>query len=145
MSKVRCWWGALAAAAALAGASAHAAQPASRLDTLAQAERSVVRVVAVSLDQNNQILNVGFGSGFAVAPGRVVTNEHVVEGAQGAWSVRIFVIAERDIGGRPAPATVIRNWAQADLALLAAPQLTAPAIKLSAATPDKQAIIHALG
>ncbi|HWA62273.1 MAG TPA: serine protease [Caulobacteraceae bacterium] len=135
----------LALGLASAAAAAAPAAPQVRGDPLNEAERSVVRIVAVTLDANNQITDVEFGSGFAVAPGLVVTNQHVIAGGEGAWAVRVFAIPERDIGGKPAPAAVQRNWAAADLALLSAPQLTAPALKVALVTPDKNAIIHALG
>jgi len=85
-----------------------------KVPSLAETERSVVRIVAVSLDENNQIRDVSFGSGFAVANGRVITNHHVIAGAEGAYAVRIFVIPERDIGGKPAPASLERQWDRGD-------------------------------
>ncbi|MEJ0066002.1 MAG: hypothetical protein WDM85_11765 [Caulobacteraceae bacterium] len=51
-------------------------------DPLHDAERSVVRVVTVSLDALGEPVALETGSGFAVAPGVVVTNHHVVQGRQ---------------------------------------------------------------
>src|SRR5580692_11390836 len=63
----------------LSGAGAWAQTP--PIDALRQAERSVVRVVTISLDELNNPVAMETGSGFVVAPGKVVTNHHVIEGA----------------------------------------------------------------
>ena len=114
-------------------------------DALREAERSVVRVVTVSLDTTGQPIGLDTGSGFAVAPGKVVTNHHVVQGAAQAAEVDTFVIPERDMGGVAQRATVIQTWSDADLTLLSAPTLTAPAMPIAKMTPGKDAIVHALG
>ena len=46
-------------------------------DDISAASRSVVRVVVIALE-DGQIVDFGHGSGFAVAPNRIVTNAHVV-------------------------------------------------------------------
>jgi len=114
-------------------------------DALREAERSVVRVVTVSLDTTGQPIGLDTGSGFAVAPGKVVTNHHVVQGVAQAAEVDTFVIPERDMGGVAQRATVIQTWSDADLTLLSAPTLTAPAMPIAKATPGKDATVHALG
>lgn len=48
-----------------------------RADDISAAGRSVVRVVVVAFE-DGQIVDFGHGSGFAVAPNRIVTNAHVV-------------------------------------------------------------------
>ena len=115
------------------------------LDPLTQAERSVVRILTVSIGSDGKVIDSDLGSGFIVAPGKVVTNDHVVKGADGANSVRVFVIPERESGGTGAPASVERVWEDADLALVAAPQLTAPPLKITSTLPDQNATVHALG
>lgn len=114
-------------------------------DALREAERSVVRVVTVSLDETGQPIGLDTGSGFAVAPGKVVTNHHVVQGVPQAAEVDTFVIPERDMGGVAQRATVTQTWSDADLTLLSAPSLTAPAMPIARVTPGKDATVHALG
>ncbi|RIA37790.1 trypsin-like peptidase [Hephaestia caeni] len=52
-------------------------QPA-RADDISAAARGVVRVVTIAFD-GDQVGDFGHGSGFAIAPDRIVTNAHVVE------------------------------------------------------------------
>ena len=129
----------LCAALALAVRPA-SAQPAAPTDPISVAEKSVVRVVAISLDQDGA---VSLGSGFVVAPHEVLTDHHVIAGA-GA-GVRIFIIPERDGGGRAMEAQVVRDWAAADLALLSAPDLATPPLAMTLAIPGKDEAVHALG
>ncbi|HUO11759.1 MAG TPA: serine protease [Caulobacteraceae bacterium] len=112
---------------------------------LHNAERSVVRVVTVSLDATGQPIGLDTGSGFAVAPGVVVTNNHVVQGSPQATEVDTFVIPEHDVGGVARKATVRQTWADADLALLSAPNLTSPAIPIARVAPGKDVTVRALG
>jgi len=114
-------------------------------DPLRDAERSVVRVVTVSLDATGEPVDLQTGSGFAVAPGVVVTNHHVVQGAAQAVEVDTFVIPEQDAGGQAQRATVSQTWSDADLALLSAPSLSSPALSIAQALPGKEATIRALG
>src|SRR5690348_9040572 len=101
------------------------------LDPLRQAERSVVRVVPVSLDEMENPVALETGSGFVVATGEVVTNHHVVQGAANASKVEIFVIPDRDAGGAPLHVSVRQTWSDADLALLDAPTLASPPITIA--------------
>jgi serine protease Do len=114
-------------------------------DPLRQAERSVVRVITVSYDAKGAPIAIDTGSGFVVAPGLVVTNRHVVQGSASAAEVATLAIPERDVGGQPARAQVRQTWADADLALLAAPSLTAPPMTIADAAPSKEATVRALG
>ncbi len=134
--------------AGLAAQPARAPQPthqAAPVDPLREAERSVVRVVTVSLDSAGNPVGMETGSGFVVAPGRVITNHHVVEGSDQAVGVETFVIPERDAGGQPVRAQATQTWTDADLALLQAPGLTSPPMIIAAAPPDKEATVRALG
>ena len=112
---------------------------------LHDAERSVVRVVTVSLDAVGQPVALDTGSGFAVAPGLVVTNRHVVQGSPQAVEIETFVIPERDVGGQSQRASITQTWADADLALLAAPGLTSPPMTIARTLPGKEATIRTLG
>jgi len=115
------------------------------LDSVQAAERSVVRVVTVSLDAVGEPIGMDTGSGFAVAPGLVVTNHHMVQGTAQAAETETFVIPELDAGGQSERATVKQTWTDADLALLAAPGLTSPPLTISTTQPGKEAIVRALG
>jgi serine protease Do len=143
---VRLGLGSLALAAALSLTGAGAAEtPTDAADPLHDAERSVVRVVTVSLDAAGEPVALETGSGFAVAPGLVVTNHHVVQGASQAVEIDTFVIPERDAGGQSQKASVTQTWADADLALLSAPGLSSPPLTIAQAEPGKEAIVRALG
>src|SRR5215469_5396735 len=114
-------------------------------DALREAERSVVRVVTVSLDATGQPIGLDTGSGFAVAPGKVVTNDHVVQGAAQSAEIDTFVIPERDVGGAALKATVSQKWSDADLALLSAPGLASPTMPIARVAPGKDATVRAIG
>ena len=114
-------------------------------DPIRQAERSVVRVVTVSFDELDNPVALETGSGFVVAPGKVVTNRHVVQGAALASKVEIFVIPDLDAGGASVKVSVSQTWTDGDLALLDAPSLGSPAIPIATVAPDKDATVHALG
>ena len=134
----------LAAGVCLALARAAMAQDDSN-DALRTAERSVVRVVTVSLDATGQPIGLDTGSGFAVATGQVVTNDHVVQGSPQASEVDIFVIPEGDVGGVARRASVRQTWTDADLALLSAPNLTSPPMPIARLAPGKDATVRAIG
>jgi len=140
---------ALGAALALTASAGSADTPVTTTtdsaDPLHDAERSVVRVVTVSLDALGEPTALETGSGFAVAPGLVVTNHHVVQGAAQAVEIDTFVIPERDAGGQSQKATVVQTWADADLALLSAPGLSSPPLTIAEVEPGKEAIVRALG
>ncbi|HVM98595.1 MAG TPA: serine protease [Caulobacteraceae bacterium] len=114
-------------------------------DPLRDAERSVVRVVTVSLDATGEPVDLQTGSGFAVASGVVVTNHHVVQGSAQAVEVDTFVIPEQDAGGQAQKATVTQTWSEADMALLSAPNLSSPPLSIAETLPGKDATIRALG
>ncbi|HEY1751276.1 MAG TPA: serine protease [Caulobacteraceae bacterium] len=114
-------------------------------DPLREAERSVVRVVTVSLDALGAPVGLDTGSGFAVAPGVVVTNRHMVQGSAEAVQTETFVIPEPDAGGQSQRATVKQTWADADLALLVAPGLPSPPLIIAQTQPGKEATVRALG
>lgn len=71
---------------------------------------------------------IAVGSGFFVAPSYVVTNAHVVAGSD-ATNVTV--------GGSTHTATVVAFDPDADLALLHAPDATAPALRLMTDAPQR--------
>ena len=97
-----------------------------------QLEHSVARVIA-ELAQG-----VSTGSGAVVAPGRVLTNQHVIDGGS-----RI-VVGNRHSGGLK-PAVVIWESAALDLALLKVDGLTLPVAELASGKPNKGDPVIAMG
>ncbi len=82
---------------------------------IAAASRSVVRVVLAAKD-GNKVAFVGHGSGFVIAPDKIVTNAHVVEIARQEPSVVIGIIpsqGSKSYGGR-----ILAYSPSNDLALL---------------------------
>lgn len=82
---------------------------------ISAASRSVVRVVLAAKD-GNQVAFVGHGSGFAVAPDKIVTNAHVVEIARQESSVVIGIIPSQ--GGISYGGRIIAYSPNNDLALI---------------------------
>jgi serine protease Do len=112
---------------------------------LREAERSVVRIVVLHLGADDAPVAVTAGSGFVVAPGKVVTNNHVVDPPVGTVRSVLYVIPDRFAGDERKLAVVAQTWPDADLALLDAPELAAPALKIAASPPGKEALVRALG
>ncbi|QJB68982.1 trypsin-like peptidase domain-containing protein [Parasphingorhabdus halotolerans] len=82
---------------------------------ISAASRSVVRVVLAAKD-GNKVAFVGHGSGFAVAPDKIVTNAHVIEIARQEPSVVIGIIPSQ--GGKSYGGRVIAFSPDNDLALI---------------------------
>ena len=104
-----------------------AAQPA-RADDISAAGRSVVRVVVISFGEDGEIAGFGHGSGFAVAPNRVVTNAHVIAEAQEAKNVSVGVVPSE--GAQATQARIVAVDPSRDLALLELQEGTLPVIPL---------------
>jgi len=124
---------------------ARAAEPLPQTSALEAAERSVVRIISLSFDAEGQLVDARAGSGFFVAPGEVITNNHVVAAGETASAVRVFVIPERDAGQKGVIASHSRTWPAADLAILDVAGIAAPPLAVTTAIPDKNATVHALG
>ncbi len=114
---------------ALLAALAALATPArAQGDDISAAARSVVRVVVVAVE-NGEVVGFSHGSGFAVAPNRIVTNAHVVALAvQYPKDVIVGVVPSE--GSRSYGARVIRIDAGRDLALLEMEQGSLPPVPL---------------
>jgi V8-like Glu-specific endopeptidase len=113
-----------------------------RADDISAAGRSVVRVVVIAFE-DGEVAGFGHGSGFAVAPNRVVTNAHVVaQAAQGA-NVAIGVVPSE--GAKAARARVVAVDPARDLALLEVEEGALPAIPLYTGPLDDGAAVAALG
>ena len=100
---------------ALALLMAGLASPASADDVAATA-RGVVRVVTIAV-VDDQVVGFGHGSGFAVAPNRVVTNAHVVELAQ-RYPDNVVIGVVPSEGPKSYRGRVVAIDAQRDLALI---------------------------
>lgn len=92
-----------------------------------QASGSVVRVVARGCDRRSS------GSGFVVGTDLVVTNAHVVAGAEAALV--------HPLQGPPRDAEVVAFDAERDLALLAVDDLGLPALTRGAGNPASSALV----
>lgn len=87
-----------------------------RADDISVAGRGVVRVVTIA-SAEGQIVGFGHGSGFAVAPNRIVTNAHVVElAARYPANVVIGVVPSE--GAKSYRGRLIAYDARRDLALI---------------------------
>src|SRR5205085_4794699 len=119
-----------------------AAAPA-RADDIAVAGRSVVRVVVIQFDENQEVSDFGHGSGFAIAPNRVVTNAHVVAMAQEGKQVAIGVIPSQ--GAQATRARIVAIDPARDLALLEIERGTLTPIPLYTGPLDDGTPVAALG
>ena len=112
---------------------------------LREAERSVVRVLGVHYDDAGQVVAVVGGTGFVVAPGKIVTNNHVIAPPAGVARTVYYVVPDRFAGTAGVVAQVQIAWPKSDLAVLSAPQITAPILTVAATPPGKEAVIRAMG
>ncbi|MDX2290164.1 MAG: FHA domain-containing protein [Hyphomicrobiaceae bacterium] len=102
----------------------------------ADVDASVVRVVVPGANGT-----IGTGSGFVVGRGQVVTNHHVIDGAQ---SRPIYVFEE---GKSAARHTAAVAWSEPslDLALLHVPDLQAPELRVNESDLAKETPVTAIG
>jgi V8-like Glu-specific endopeptidase len=118
-----------------------------RADDISVAGRSVVRVVVISFGEEGEVTGFGHGSGFAVAPNRVVTNAHVVAQARQAEqegrTVSIGVVPSQ--GAQASRARVVAYDPARDLALLEVEEGRITPIPLYVGPLDDGVQIAALG
>jgi hypothetical protein len=87
-----------------------------RADDISAAGRSVVRVVVVVFE-DGEVVGFGHGSGFAIAPNRIVTNAHVVaQAAQEGLNVAVGVVPSE--GSQAFRARMVTADPARDLALI---------------------------
>lgn len=106
------------------------------------ASRSVVRVVLVA-EEDGETFYVGHGSGFAVAPDKIVTNAHLVAPMREDATIRIGIIPSEGsttYGGRLI-ALSVRN----DLALIQVEKGRLPSLALLATPLEDGAAVMAVG
>ncbi len=115
-----------------------------RADDISVAGRSVVRVVVIAFE-DGEIVDFGHGSGFAVAPNRIVTNAHVVQVAQNAPKDTIAVGIVPSAGSQSYRARVVAIDPARDLALVELDQGSVPAIALFTGPIEDGSPVAALG
>lgn len=118
------------------------AQPA-RADDISAAGRSVVRVVVIAFGEDGEVTDFGHGSGFAVAPNRIVTNAHVVQLAVQRPNAAVGVVPSE--GNQSYRARIVAIDPARDLALLEMEQGRLPPIPLYVGPIADGAPIAALG
>ena len=114
-----------------------------RADDISVAGRSVVRVVVITFGEEGEVTGFGHGSGFAIAPNRVVTNAHVVAMAQEGKEVAIGVVPSQ--GAQATRARVVAIDPARDLALLEIERGTLTPIPLYTGPLDDGTPVAALG
>lgn len=85
-------------------------------DDISAAGRGVVRVVTIAI-VDGEVVGFGHGSGFAVAPNRIITNAHVVEAAE-RYPGNVVVGVVPSEGDKSYQGRVIAIDAERDLALI---------------------------
>ena len=107
------------------------------------AARGVVRVVIVGRDDEG-VFPVSHGTGFAVGPGRIVTNAHVVQDAAKDDKLRVAIVPPESGGavfGR-----ILAIDARRDLALIATEEpLRLPPLALAGGAPQDSGDVAAVG
>lgn len=87
-----------------------------RADDIAATARGVVRVVTIAM-VDDEVAGFGHGSGFAVAPNRIVTNAHVVELAE-RYPDNVVIGVVPSEGSKSYQGRVIAYDSRRDLALI---------------------------
>ena len=130
---------------ALAAAAPLSAQPAeaTAVDQVGVTERAIVRVVTVAV-MGGEVVGFGHGSGFAIAPNRIVTNAHVVADAeQYPDNVLIGIVpaeGKRSVAGR-----LIAIDRARDLALIAIDGARLPTVGIYSGAVAQRSPVYALG
>ncbi len=114
-----------------------------RADDISAAGRGVVRIVTIA-SAEGEVVGFGHGSGFAVAPNRILTNAHVVElAARYPANVVIGVVPSE--GDKSYQGKLIAYDAQRDLALIQFTGTRLPPLTLFQAEPTDGEAVIALG
>ncbi|MBY0582775.1 MAG: trypsin-like peptidase domain-containing protein [Sphingomonas sp.] len=120
-----------------------AGQMPARADDISAAGRGVVRIVTIAT-ADGEVVGFGHGSGFAVAPNRIVTNAHVVElAARYPDNVVIGVVPSE--GDKSYQGKLIAYDAQRDLALIEFKGTRLPPVTLYSGPVDDGESVIALG
>lgn len=133
----------LGAAAPVPRAPVVEAQATPASDDVTATERSVVRVVTVATVLG-QVVGFGHGSGFAVAPNRIVTNAHVVGDAEEFPDNVVIGIVPSE-GSRSYQGRLIRIDRRRDLALVEIVDGRVPAASVFTGPVPQREQVFALG
>ncbi len=114
-----------------------------RADDISAAGRSVVRVVVIAFNEDGEVSDFGHGSGFAVAPNRVVTNAHVVQMEHQGNNLGVGVVPSE--GAQATRARVIAIDQARDLALLEIEQGSLTPIPVYTGALDDGTPVTAMG
>ncbi|RDE06697.1 S1C family serine protease [Sphingomonas aracearum] len=114
-----------------------------RADDISATARGVVRIVTIAMVEG-QVVGFGHGSGFAVAPNRIVTNAHVVELAS-RYPENVVIGVVPSEGDKSFQGKVVAFDAQRDLALIEFEGQRLPPVALYTGPVDEGAPVTALG
>lgn len=114
-----------------------------RADDISASGRGVVRIVTIAV-VGDEVVGFGHGSGFAVAPNRVVTNAHVVELAS-RYPDNVVIGVVPSEGDKSFQGKLIRIDKDRDLALIEFSGLRLPPLTLYTGAPTDGEALFALG
>lgn len=112
-----------------------------RADDISNAERSIVRVVAVSHNRFGELVGFGHGTGFAISSSRILTSAHVIP-ANASARVSLFVVTPHSKTDAAARLSYMDR--SKDLALLQI-EGSLPALSIFSGTIPDGADVFALG
>jgi hypothetical protein len=112
-------------------------------DDISATGRGVVRVVTIAM-VGDEVVGFGHGSGFVVAPNRIVTNAHVVELAK-RYPDNVVIGVVPSEGSKSYEGKVIAFDAARDLALIEFTGTRLPTVALYTGPVDEGAPVIALG
>jgi V8-like Glu-specific endopeptidase len=114
-----------------------------RADDISAAGRGVVRVVTVAM-VDDKVVGFGHGSGFAIAPNRIVTNAHVVELAK-RYPANVVIGIVPSEGSKSYEGRVIAIDTVRDLAIIEFSGTHLPTLALYSGPVDEGNPVTALG
>ena len=114
-----------------------------RADDIGATARGVVRVVTIAM-VDGEVVGFGHGSGFAIAPNRIVTNAHVVELAK-RYPDNVVVGIVPSEGSKSYEGKVIALDATRDLAIIDFSGARLPPVAIYSGPVDEGSAVTALG
>ncbi|NIJ22393.1 S1-C subfamily serine protease [Sphingomonas naasensis] len=114
-----------------------------RADDISASARGVVRIVTIAV-VDDEVVGFGHGSGFAVAPNRIVTNAHVVELAD-RYPGNVVIGVVPSEGDKSWQGKLIAIDQQRDLALIEFSGVRLPPLTLYTGAPGDGESLIALG
>ena len=114
-------------------------------DDIDAAARGVVRIIVATQDYsdpNNS--SVGFGTGFAISPHRIVTNAHLVKAARNPYANSVVAIVPSE-GGRARRGTIMAYDQARDLAVIDVTSLRLEPLGIFSGQVDSGQVAAALG